>query len=230
MGSVLCGEVTDKTDPSLPHLSRSGGACGFIRSCSSAPQLRGPVFQSFPGDHTRRQGWRGEGGGGGREREAAHHWRRWGNEVTESESECDAKEKFTKQLLFGSAGVTTEEETGLIGLLCYVSLLIKVKGVSWIFSPLHFFIRHLLLSSGGNVKRLEPVPTAYYLKSARCDPADVPPALILAAFTRKTTALFAFTAPRTLLVFSFLDATGTIVNYSRSKFLERRFSFSVLWR
>lgn len=116
------------------------------------------------------------------------------------------------------------------GFCVIVSLLIKVKGVSWIFSPLHFFIRHLLLSSGGNVKRLEPVPTAYYLKSARCDPADVPPALILAAFTRKTTALFAFTAPRTLLVFLFLDATGTIVNYSRSKFLERRFSFSVLWR
>lgn len=60
------------------------------------------------------------------------------------------------------------------GFCVIVSLLIKVKGVSWIFSPLHFFIRHLLLSSGGNVKRLEPVPTAYYLKSARCDPADVP--------------------------------------------------------
>lgn len=226
MGSVLCGEVTDKTDPSLPHLSRSGGACGFIRSCSSAPQLRGPVFQSFPGDHTRRRRWRDEGGG----RERLHITGEDGETRSLNRRVSDAKEKFTKQLLFGSAGVTTEEETGLIGLLCYVSLLIKVKGVSWIFSPLHFFIRHLLLSSGGNVKRLEPVPTAYYLKSARCDPADVPPALILAAFTRKTTALFAFTAPRTLLVFLFLDATGTIVNYSRSKFLERRFSFSVLWR
>lgn len=167
---------------------------------------------------------------GGGERERLHITGEDGETRSLNRRVSDAKEKFTKQLLFGSAGVTTEEETGLIGLLCYVSLLIKVKGVSWIFSPLHFFIRHLLLSSGGNVKRLEPVPTAYYLKSARCDPADVPPALILAAFTRKTTALFAFTAPRTLLVFLFLDATGTIVNYSRSKFLERRFSFSVLWR
>lgn len=126
MGSVLCGEVTDKTDPSLPHLSHSGGACGFIRSCSSAPQLRGPVFQSFPGDHTRRRGWSDEGGGG--ERERLHITGEDGETRSLNRRVSDAKEKFTKQLLFGSAGVTTEEETGLIGLLCYCVSLNKSEG------------------------------------------------------------------------------------------------------
>lgn len=90
---------------------------------SAAPRS---CFSEFPRRPHEKTGMERRGGGG--EREAAHHWRRWGNEVTESESECDAKEKFTKQLLFGSAGVTTEEETGLIGLLCYCVSLNKSEG------------------------------------------------------------------------------------------------------
>lgn len=123
MGSVLYGEVTDKTDPSLPHLSHSGGACGFIQSCSSALQLCSPVFQSFPGDHTRRRRWR-DGVGGGR----LHITGEDGETRSLNQRVSDAKEKFTKQLLFGSAGVTTEEETGLIGLLCYCVFLNKSEG------------------------------------------------------------------------------------------------------
>lgn len=43
------------------------------------------------------------------------------------EQESDAKEKFTKQLLFGSTRVM-REETGFIGLLCYCVSLNKSEG------------------------------------------------------------------------------------------------------
>lgn len=192
-------------------------------SSGRVPRLRSSAVLFFRvSPATTREDRDGEArGGGGGERERLH--------ITGGDGETRSlnrrvsvtpRKSLQSSFYLGQPGSRQRRRRVSSGFCVIVSLLIKVKGVSWIFSPLHFFIRHLLLSSGGNVKRLEPVPTAYYLKSA----------LILAAFTRKTTALFAFTAPRTLLVFLFLDATGTIVNYSRSKFLERRFSFSVLWR
>lgn len=68
-----------------------------------------------------------------------------------TERESVAKEKFTKQLLFGSTRFI-REEPGLIGPLCYCVFLYKSEGWELDPQPLpHAFIRHLPLSSGGNV-------------------------------------------------------------------------------
>lgn len=56
-------------------------------SSGRVPRLRSSAVLFFRvSPATTREDGDGEARGGG-EREAAHHWRRWGNEVTESESE-----------------------------------------------------------------------------------------------------------------------------------------------
>lgn len=70
------------------------------------------------------------------------------------EKDSDAKEKFTKQLLFGSTRAV-RQELGFIWLLRYCVSLNKTEGCELDHQPLpNAFIRHLLLSSGGNVERL----------------------------------------------------------------------------
>lgn len=72
-------------------------------------------------------------------------------EVLERER-SDAEEKFTKQLLFGSRWVTGGGAAFFSGLLCYCVSLNKSEGCLLDRQPPpRAFIRHLLLSSGGNV-------------------------------------------------------------------------------
>lgn len=91
------------------------------RLCSSAVLF----FRVSPA--TTREDGDGETRGGG-ERERLHITGEDGETRSLNRRVSDAKEKFTKQLLFGSAGVTAEEETGLIGLLCYCVSLNKSEG------------------------------------------------------------------------------------------------------
>lgn len=90
---------------------------------SAAPRS---CFSEFPRRPHEKTGMERRGGGGGRER--LHITGEDGETRSLNRRVSDAKEKFTKQLLFGSAGVTTEEETGLIGLLCYCVSLNKSEG------------------------------------------------------------------------------------------------------
>ena len=122
------------------------------------------------------------------------------------------------------------------GFCVIVSFLIKVKGVSWIFSPLHFLLDICCFQVEEMLKGWS-LSRPHTISNRRAAIQQMCPALILAALHENHSIVFfhgtdriASILPRALLVFLFLDATGTIVNYSCSKFLEHRFSFSVLWR
>lgn len=96
-------------------------------SSGRVPRLRSSAVLFFRvSPATTREDGDGEARGGGRER--LHITGGDGETRSLNRRVSDAKEKFTKQLLFGSAGVTTEEETGLIGLLCYCVSLNKSEG------------------------------------------------------------------------------------------------------
>lgn len=96
-------------------------------SSGRVPRLRSSAVLFFRvSPATTREDGDGETRGG--ERERLHITGEDGETRSLNRRVSDAKEKFTKQLLFGSAGVTTEEETGLIGLLCYCVSLNKSEG------------------------------------------------------------------------------------------------------
>lgn len=90
------------------------------------------------------------------------------------------------------------------GFCVIVSLLIKVKGVSWIVSPRHMLLLDICCFQVEEMFKdwwvdLQPVPTTYYLKSARCNPTDVPTTNF--SYFTQTTGLFSYMAARKLFPF-----------------------------
>lgn len=100
-------------DPSLQH-ERSRRVCGFIQFCPGL-QCWSCTFTGFPCENRQIERWE----------KGCTSLDDMPTKVIERES--DAKEKFTKQLSFGSTGVM-REEAGFIRLLCYCVSLNKSEG------------------------------------------------------------------------------------------------------
>ena len=114
-----------------PPCHTSATAEESVVSSSHVPrQLCSPVFQSFPGDHTRRRG--GERGCTSLEK-MGKRGHRTGERVTPRKS-------LQSSFYLGQPGSRQRRRRVSSGFCVIVSLLIKVKGVSWIFSPLHFLL------------------------------------------------------------------------------------------